>query len=140
MSQLRSMLAALAVCGAVSGCATPMYFQSNLAGTQEVPATASRGTGVMTAKLYPDTRSLEYKLEYTGLSGPATAAHVHGPAAAGANAAVILPFKPVDTPISGAAILTDEQMAALIDGKTYANVHTAANPGGEIRGQITRVQ
>ncbi len=140
MSNLRSMLAALAVCGAVSGCATPMYFQSNLSGTQESPPTASRGTGVMTAKLYPDTRSLDYKVEYAGLSGPATAAHIHGPAAVGANAPVILPFPSTATPITGASILTDDQMAALIDGKTYVNVHTAANPGGEIRGQIARVQ
>jgi len=125
---------------AVSGCATPMYFQSNLSGTQEVPPTASRGTGVMTAKLYPDTRSLDYKVEYSGLSGPATAAHIHGPAAAGANAGVAVPFKAAASPITGASILTEEQATALMEGKTYVNVHTAANPGGEIRGQIARVQ
>ena len=125
---------------AVSGCATPMYFQSNLSGTQEVPPTASRGTGVMTAKLYPDTRSLDYKVEYTGLSGPATAAHIHGPAAAGANAGVAVPFNAAASPITGASILTEEQATALMEGKTYVNVHTAANPGGEIRGQIARVQ
>lgn len=125
---------------AVSGCATPMYFQSQLTGTQEVPPTASRGTGVMTAKLYPDTRSLDYKVEYSGLTGPATAAHIHGPAATGANAPVAVPFASAATPISGASILTQEQVDALVAGKTYVNVHTAANPGGEIRGQIARVQ
>ena len=135
---LRSMIVVAAL--AVSGCATPMYFQANLNGTQEVPATASRATGVMTAKLFPDTRSLDYKVEYTGLSGPATAAHIHAPAAAGANAPVAVPFKTAASPIVGANILTVEQVAALMDGKTYVNVHTAANPGGEIRGQIARVQ
>ena len=140
MSRPMKLLSAIVLCGAVSGCATPMYFQSNLSGTQESPPTASRGAGVMTAKLYPDTRSLDYKIEYTGLSGPATAAHIHGPAAPGANAGVMLPFAKPATPITGASILTEDQMAALVDGKTYANVHTAANPGGEIRGQIARVQ
>jgi len=125
---------------AVSGCATPMLFQSQLSGTQEVPPTASRGTGVMTAKLYPDTRSLDYKIEYTGLTGPATAAHIHGPAATGANAPVLVPFASAATPIAGASILTQDQVDALVAGKTYVNVHTAANPGGEIRGQIARVQ
>ena len=140
MSRSLMLVAALAVAGAVSGCAKPMYYQANLAGTQEVPPTASRGTGVVTAKLYPDTRSLDYKVEYTGLSGPATAAHIHAGAAAGANAPVALPFKSTASPITGANILTDEQVAALMDGKAYVNIHTAANPGGEIRGQLARVQ
>jgi len=140
MSRFFMLAAALVAAGAVSGCATPTYFQSNLSGTQEAPPTASAGTGVMTAKLYPDTRSLDYKVEYTGLSGPATAAHIHAPAAAGANAPVAVPLKSTASPITGASILTDDQVKALMDGKAYINIHTAANPGGEIRGQIARVQ
>lgn len=133
-------LFAVAAALAVSGCATPMYFQANLSGTQEVPPTSSGATGVMTAKLYPDTHSLDYKVEYTGLSGPATAAHIHAPAAKGANAGVAVPFKSTAAPITGASILTPEQQDALVNGQSYVNVHTAANPGGEIRGQIARIQ
>jgi hypothetical protein len=66
-------------------------------------------------------------------------AHIHGPAAVGANAGVVVPFKaPVTSPITGTATLTDAQMADLEAGKYYANVHTAANPGGEIRGQLMK--
>jgi CHRD domain len=72
------------------------------------------------------------------LTGPATAAHFHGPAAVGANAGVVVPFNPVTSPITGKATLTDAQIADLETGKWYANVHTAANPGGEIRGQMVK--
>jgi hypothetical protein len=63
-------------------------------------------------------------------------AHFHGPAAAGANAGVVLPFANPASPIEGQATLTPAQAADLSAGKWYANVHTAANPGGEIRGQM----
>jgi hypothetical protein len=50
----------------------------------------------------------------------------------------VVPFKSPETPITGSAVLTDAQAADLLGGKWYANVHTQANPGGEIRGQMTR--
>jgi hypothetical protein len=40
--------------------------------------------------------------------------------------------------VTGNAVLTDDQIKAFMDGKAYVNVHTAANPGGEIRGQVAR--
>ena len=53
-------------------------------------------------------------------------AHIHGPAAPGANAPVLVPFSsPGTSPIKGTATLTDAQEQDLMDGKTYANVHTA---------------
>jgi hypothetical protein len=64
-------------------------------------------------------------------------AHFHGPAPVGVNAGVIVPVKgSVASPIRGEATLTPEQSADLLAGKWYFNVHTAANPGGEIRGQV----
>ena len=140
MSFNKAMLvcAAMAV-SALSACAQPMNFQAALAGTQENPPTSSAGTGTLTGKLFPDTHAFTYTLAYSGLTGPASAAHIHGPAAVGANAGVIAPLASPDSGSSGTVTLTEDQQAALVAGKTYANVHTKANPGGEIRGQITQV-
>jgi hypothetical protein len=81
---------------------------------------------------------LTYKVTYSGLTGPATMGHIHGPALPGANAGVVVPFANPASPVSGTATLTAAQIADLTAGKYYANIHTAANPGGEIRGQITK--
>ena len=113
-------------------------FTATLAGSAEVPPKTTDGKGTATAQLDTATKALTYNVEYSGLSGPATAAHFHGPAEAGANAGVVLPFPTPASPIRGTATLTDAQMADLMAGKWYANVHTAANPGGEIRGQMVR--
>ena len=62
-----------------------------------------------------------------------------GPAAAGANAGVAVAIpNATSSPAEGSATLTDAQAADLTSGKYYVNVHTAANPGGEIRGQVTK--
>jgi hypothetical protein len=65
-------------------------------------------------------------------------AHFHGPAEPGKNAGVAVPFKDPASGAEGSATLTDAQAADLMAGKYYINVHTAANPGGEIRGQVTK--
>ena len=68
-----------------------------------------------------------------------TAAHFHGPAEAGKNAGVAVPIpNAASSPVKGEATLTDAQAADLLGGKYYINIHTAANPGGEIRGQVTK--
>lgn len=118
--------------------AAEMAFKATLSGAQEVPAKTTDGKGDFLGTLDTATKTLSYTLTYTGLSGPATAAHIHGPAAAGANAGVVVPFASPASPITGKVMLTDAQIADLEAGKMYANVHTAANPGGEIRGQITK--
>ncbi len=110
---------------------------NRLAASQEVPPNASVGTGSVVTTLDKSTRTLKWSVTYSGLSGPVTAGHFHGPAAAGANAGVVLPFSSNTSPIQGSAVLTEAQMADFVAGKWYANLHTAANPGGEIRGQVT---
>ena len=110
---------------------------SRMAATQQVPANTSAGTGTVVTHLDKATRTLRYTVTYSGLTGPVSAGHFHGPAAAGANAGVVLPFAGTASPITGSAVLTEAQMADFVAGKWYANLHTAANPGGEIRGQVT---
>ena len=105
-------------------------------GATEVPPKTTDGKGTANATLDTSSKMLTYDVEYTGLTGPATVAHFHGPAAPGANAPVVKPFASAASPIKGEMTLTDGQMADLQAGKWYANVHTAANPGGEIRGQM----
>jgi len=124
--------------GSVPARADTQSYKAALNGASEVPATTSKGTG--TAEMTYDTASkkLTYKITYSGLSGPATGAHIHGPAEAGKNAGVAVPFAAPASPIEGSATLTDAQAADLAAGKMYINVHTADNKGGEIRGQISK--
>ena len=111
-------------------------FTAKLSGASEVPAVTSGGMGMAEATLNKDTNVLKWKVTYSGLTGPAVAGHFHGPAAAGSNAGVVVPFTSVASPIEGQATLTPAQVSDLMAGKWYANVHTAANKGGEIRGQL----
>ncbi len=106
-----------------------------LSSANEVPPNASTGTG--TAKVDLDGNVLKWTVTYSGTTGPVTAGHFHGPAMAGANAGVVVPFPgPISSPITGTATLTEAQVADLKAGKWYVNLHTAANPGGELRGQV----
>ncbi len=118
--------------------AETITFKATLNGATEVPAKTTAGTGVGSFTLDTTTKTLTYKVTYSGLSGPATMGHIHGPALPGANAGVVVPFASAASPISGTAKLTDAQIADLEAGKYYANIHTSANPGGEIRGQIVK--
>ena len=103
------------------------------------PGIASSGKGMATASLDTTTKTLTWTVDYSGLSGPATAAHIHGPADPGANAGIVVPFTGnLASPIKGSATLTDAQIAQLEAGKWYVNIHTEANKPGEIRGQLVR--
>ncbi len=125
--------------------AAPSYaaivnYTASLKGSSEVPPTDSKGTGTVTASYDTATKKFTYSVTYSGLTGPATAAHFHGPAAVGANAPPVVPVPAtaLANPIKGEATLTDAQAADLAAGKWYFNIHTAANKGGEIRGQVMK--
>jgi CHRD domain len=126
----------LAATGAVS--AESIKLQADLKGSNEVPPNSSSGSGKAEATFDTDTKVLTYTVTYTALSGPVIGAHFHGPGEAGKNAGIALPFKTVQSPIQGNATLTDAQAADLLAGRWYANIHTAANPGGELRGQMVK--
>jgi hypothetical protein len=129
-----SFFAALVICGAAR--AEQLRFKADLAAG---PGVTSPGKGAATATLDTATKTLTWDVEYSGLSGPATGAHIHGPADPGKDAGVVVPFSGnLASPIKGSATLTDAQIGQLEGGKWYINIHTAANKGGEIRGQLLR--
>jgi hypothetical protein len=124
---------------AASAFADIVKFKADIAGTNEVPPTQSAGKGSLDATFDTTSKLLTYTVTYSGLTGPATAAHFHGPAAAGANAGVAVPVQgPLASPIKGTATLTDAQGADLEAGKYYFNIHTDANKSGEVRGQVVK--
>jgi len=116
-----------------------MKFAAALDGAHEVPPTDSEGTGKLDATYDTQSKELGWSLDYNGLSGPATAAHFHGPAGPGENADVQVPIPDPQSGTKGTATLTDEQAKDLMDGKYYVNVHTDKHPDGEIRGQVEKV-
>jgi predicted secreted protein with PEFG-CTERM motif len=120
--------------------AEPFACTASLDGGQEVPPVETEATGSATMAFDSDTNELSWEIEFEGLSGNATAAHFHGPAAEGENAGVQVNIGEVSglsSPMEGSAELTAEQATALLDGELYINVHTEENPDGEIRGQVS---
>lgn len=135
----RVLLAAAVSAAFVSAAsAATVDYTARLSGRSEVPKTDSKGTGRLTAAFDTQTKVFTYKLTFNRLTGPATAAHIHGPATRAQTAGVVAPLgdKNPTSPVSGTITLTDDQVKMLQSAKLYVNVHTAANPGGEIRGQI----
>ena len=119
--------------------AAMMTWKAHLTAKDEVPPNASAATGDGTFTLNTATNELTWDVTFGGLSGPALAAHIHGPAAPGANAGVLVAFDPPKAPageIKGSNVILASQVADLKAGKWYVNIHTAANKGGEIRGQL----
>jgi len=139
MARFALILTAFAACliSAPADAETIVY-HATLNGAAEVPPTKSQGTGTAQATVDTDAKMLSYRVEYSGLSGPATMAHFHGPAGAGENAGILVPMGKLASPIDGMARLSDAEIADFKAGKVYVNVHTKQNPAGEIRGQLTK--
>ncbi len=125
---------------ALSACAYPETFKTQLSSANEVPPNNSPGTGTATVTFYPTSKNMIYDVTYKDLTGPAAAAHFHGPAAPGANAPVMVPMEITPSPIKGGVKLTEAQIDALQAGKMYVNIHTREHKDGEIRGQLQRTQ
>jgi hypothetical protein len=120
--------------------AAAVSFKVDMSGAQQVPPVKTGATGTADLTYDPSTRLLTWNVAYSGLSGPATMAHFHGPASEGKNAPPVIWLSekgaPVSNPIKGQATLTPEQAQQMMAGDWYINVHTQANPNGEIRGQV----
>jgi CHRD domain len=136
----RAIAAFLATVGwTVASQADPVSVRVPLSGMEEVPPVQTAGSGVAEFVYDPETRTVKWVVTYNGLSGPATMAHFHGPATQGTKGPVVVWLSkqgsPADSPLTGQTILTPEQAVQFAAGQLYVNVHTQANPGGEIRGQ-----
>ena len=120
--------------------ASPQSFTVPLTGAEQVPAVETAGTGSAALTYDPATRVVTWTVTYSGLSGPATMAHFHGPADKGKNGPVVVWLSTkgssAESPFKGEATLTPEQAQQFAAGEWYVIVHTQAHPGGEIRGQV----
>lgn len=125
---------------AVPAFAETVMFKATLSATEEVPVTTSKGVGMTDVTYDTATKKASWKGTYSGLSGPVTASHFHGPAEKGKNAGVELAIDAKASPFEGMATLTDAQAKDLMAGMLYVNLHTAAHADGEIRGQVVKAK
>lgn len=121
--------------------ATVINLGASLDGSNEVPPVVTQGSGTAAMTYDTVTGELTWNIAWQNLSGPATAIHFHGAAPVGVNAAVqeTVTFDPNDLFAIGSTNIDAGQAADLLAGLWYINVHTARNPGGEIRGQVEGV-
>ncbi|MGB8194862.1 MAG: CHRD domain-containing protein [Chitinophagaceae bacterium] len=117
---------------------------ANASGAQEFPANAATATGTLTGTYNSSTNKLVYNISWSGLTGIPSGLHFHGPALPGVNAGILISLTITTAAAaggaSGEAVLTEAQETDMLGGKWYWNVHTAAFPGGEIRGQVIATQ
>lgn len=141
MTAFKAGLAGLALSLALgtAAFAEEMKFKADLTGSEEVPPVETQATGSADITYDSESKELSWTVEHSGLSGDVTAAHFHGPAAPGENAPPVVPID-VANLAQGSATLDDTQATALTEGKLYLNLHTAANPNGEIRGQVMKAE
>ncbi len=112
-----------------------------LSGQKEVPPNPSTATGVLIGTYNDVTNMLSFTVMFNGLSAPSTASHIHGPAAAGVNAPVLIPLAGFPAGVtsgtySNSFTLTPDQESMLFCATLYLNIHTSLYPGGELRAQL----
>jgi CHRD domain len=142
------VLVALA-CGALivggsQAFALKIPIQATLSGGGEVPPNNSPAKGLMQGTFDTDTNTLDWTVTYSGLSGPAIAAHFHGPVSyLGLTPEENAPIQVgtpgnLASPFHGVAKIDDTQAKDLKDGRWYFNVHSNKFVAGEIRGPVVR--
>ncbi|MEX0628199.1 MAG: CHRD domain-containing protein [Cucumibacter sp.] len=137
VSALLAAALALGLAGVGVAYAKTIALTAELSGLNEAPPNGVAATGLAEATFDTESMILDWTVTYEGLSGPAIGAHIHGPVEPGSNAGILIEFDPIEvSPITGSATLTQVQAADLLAGLYYVNLHTAAHPGGEVRGQL----
>jgi hypothetical protein len=150
-----AVLLVVAVVVPVSAASNSFDYVAPMSAAQEVAEVDAPGAGGF-ARFRVEGNVLHYRLTVRNLTGPATQAHIHGPADRGVNASISIWLcgtpgfdGPAGTPVcssttdgllvQGSVTVTSEQLAMLDAGLGYANVHTTLHPPGEVRGQVLPV-
>jgi hypothetical protein len=131
-----SVLGVLAIAAGCKPALTPTTFEVTLSGANEVPANASTAVGSANVTVVGNRLAIDGAWDGFDIVDPG--AHVHGPAAAGVNAGILfeLAYDNAARTFEGTFTMNADQMAYFLAGELYINLHSAAFPGGEIRGQI----
>ena len=129
---------ALVVLTSGSARAEMVKFKAHLNAAAETPPNDSQASGDVVATIDTATGKLNWNGSYFGLTGPELMSHFHGPGAPGASAPVAVQANGKESPFAGSAMLSEAQVADLMAGKWYFNVHTEKNKSGEIRGQLEK--
>ena len=145
MTMLRKAVGAICALGALLLIAPPAQAEivkltATLSGKNEVPPIVSPASGKADITVDTATRTLTWLVTYQGLTAEFRAAHFHGQASVTENAPIVVPIGKLGdkSPLKGSKVLTPEEMAALLAGRWYINIHTPTHPPGEIRGQVVR--
>ena len=154
MNKTFALGAVVAVVGsAMSASAAIVTLQATLSGANEVPANTSTATGSAIMVIDTDTRAFTLDLTFTGLTTPSRAGHIHN-GAAGTNGPVIFGLDSAATwalipggtsgvtsfttcgPVASPTLFPAAQLANLLAGNNYVNIHSTGIPSGELRGQL----
>lgn len=114
----------------------PIQLTAIINGAQERPTSVTTtATGTFTGTIDRTSRVLSYTVAYSGLTP--SAGHLHRTTLANGNGPVAVPFANLTSPIIGTtSTFTQARVDSIVAGQWYVNLHTAANPAGEIRGDI----
>jgi CHRD domain len=147
ITKILSLSVAIAVVSIMLGCSytkgphtnPEVKFFATLSGANEIPNVTTSGTGRFDGTYNKDSKTLQYSITFSGLSGAVTASHIHI-ARQWENGPVMIAFDKAGTSsITGSLTLTQKQENELLSENTYVNLHTDKNKGGEIRGQVLYV-
>jgi len=136
---LRSLILPFVLCA--GGLAAPasaqnvFSFLARADGAQEIPPVVTAGVGIGAFTIDTVANTIHYRITHANLSAAENNAHIHGFAPPGTPAGVLFNLA-LGTPKCGMVTFAEGQQANILAGLTYVNIHTTANGGGEIRGQI----
>ena len=139
--RLRRGTLALAACLSLAGLAPAQIHTFGVCFDGNQSGTGSPGTGFATVVVNEGTNEVSVSGTYTGLNGSQTTAHIHGPAAIGGSAGIVLTLNGTGGTtgtVTGAGVLTATEVQDLLALRHYINIHSTTNMAGEIRGHIVQ--